>query len=298
MNYTQFKETVSDEIQIRLGSNYSITLQTVERNNGICFDGMTIKNNEFNISPTFYLNKYYHRYLDGVNIEDICDDIIKVYNHKKPQKDFNVSEFLDFNLSRDKIIFKLVNYDRNIELLKNIPHIKFHDMAIVFMYFIENFENGDATILIHNEHLESWNTSLEELHILAKANTPRIRGIKFTHLNNFIGTIISRDHMLPQINDDIPMYILTNNSCTYGASVILYKGILKEIADKLCSNLIILPSSVDEVIIIAIEESFDNSHILDFYSEMVREVNETSVADDSILSNRAYLYNYSTDEIL
>ena len=273
MNYTQFKKEVSNEIQSRLGNNYTITIQPVNKNNGVCYDGMIIRNNNFNISPTFYLNPYYHRYLDGVNMEDIYDDILKSYNRHMPTKNYNIEGFMNFEKAKSQIIYKLVNYEKNLAILDSVPHIKFHDMVILFQYALADFDDNSATIQIKNEHVELWETDIDELYRLAMANTPKIRGINFMHMNDIVNEVLDINPFA-DATKNCPMYVLSNKIATLGASVILYNGLLKEIADKLHSNLLIIPSSVHEIILIAVHECDDYSDILNYYSDMVKDVNE------------------------
>lgn len=297
MNYTQFKNEVSKEIQSRLGNSYTITIQPVNKNNGVCYDGMIIRNNNFNISPTFYLNPYYHRYLDGVKMEDIYDDILKSYSRHMPTQNYNIEEFIDFNKAKSQIIYKLVNYEKNINILDSVPHIKYHDMVILFQYALADFDDNSATILINNEHVSLWKTDTDELYKLAMANTPKIRGINFMHMNDIVNQILDFNPFAYETYN-CPMYVLSNKIASFGASVLLYSGLLKEIADKLHSNLIILPSSVHEIILIAVKDCDDYSDILSHYANMVKDVNEAHVADDCILSDNAYIFMRNTEQII
>lgn len=297
MNYTQFKTEVSKEIQSRLGNSYTITIQPVNKNNGVCYDGMIIRNNNFNISPTFYLNPYYHRYLDGVKMEDIYDDILKSYSRHMPTQNYNIEEFIDFNKAKSQIIYKLVNYEKNINILDSVPHIKYHDMVILFQYALADFDDNSATILINNEHVSLWKTDTDELYKLAMANTPKIRGINFMHMNDIVNQILDFNPFAYETYN-CPMYVLSNKIASFGASVLLYSGLLKEIADKLHSNLIILPSSVHEIILIAVKDCDDYSDILSHYANMVKDVNESHVADDCILSDNAYIFMRNTEQII
>lgn len=297
MNYTQFKNEVSKEIQSRLGNSYTITIQPVNKNNGVCYDGMIIRNNNFNISPTFYLNPYYHRYLDGVKMEDIYDDILKSYSRHMPTQNYNIEEFIDFNKAKSQIIYKLVNYEKNINILDSVPHIKYHDMVILFQYALADFDDNSATILINNEHVSLWKTDTDELYKLAMANTPKIRGINFMHMNDIVNQILDFNPFAYETYN-CPMYVLSNKISSFGASVLLYSGLLKEIADKLHSNLIILPSSVHEIILIAVKDCDDYSDILSHYANMVKDVNESHVADDCILSDNAYIFMRNTEQII
>lgn len=88
--------------------------------------------------------------------------------------------------------------------------------------------------------------------------------------------------------DDIPMYILTNQDTMYGASAILNKKLLKEFGKKHnVDKVLVLPSSIQEVLLIPYEKSLD----LEYYSELVREVNRNEVDPIQQLSDQAYLMN-------
>jgi len=63
--------------------------------------------------------------------------------------------------------------------------------------------------------------------------------------------------------------------------------LMEKIAAKLDVSLVILPSSVDEVIIMRETEGMD----MDFMKGMVREVNETTVKPEMQLSNEIYRYD-------
>ena len=87
--------------------------------------------------------------------------------------------------------------------------------------------------------------------------------------------------------EHIPMYLLTNSLKIYGATVILYEGLLEQICQKLNSSFVVIPSSVHEVLIVPVQ----NKKELQTYSNMVIEVNATQLPKDEILSNHAYYYS-------
>ena len=73
-----------------------------------------------------------------------------------------------------------------------------------------------------------------------------------------------------------PLYVLTNTYRTNGATVLLYDDILKELSDLFEKDLIILPSSIHEVLILATDEN--DRQNLDHYTAMVKEVNASQHA--------------------
>ena len=57
-----------------------------------------------------------------------------IYSEGTKRFTFDVNQFSDFSKVKDKIYYKLVNYEMNRQALKTMPHFKFLDMAIVFSF--------------------------------------------------------------------------------------------------------------------------------------------------------------------
>ena len=107
-------------------------------------------------------------------------------------------------------------------------------------------------------------------------------------LANMMGCDISE---LPDTGET-KMIVVTNKAKVNGAVAICDKELLSNIAREYNSNLVILPSSIHECII-----RIDNNPDMEMYSNMVREVNETQVEPEEVLSNHAYFFNKETCEI-
>jgi len=90
-----------------------------------------------------------------------------------------------------------------------------------------------------------------------------------------------------------PLYVLSNKEKMFGASAMLYSEQIKGLADRLESDLLILPSSTNEVLLLP--EQRDQGY--DFYRQMVKEVNTTQVDPEEILSFNLYRYDRQKEEI-
>lgn len=192
--------------------------------------------------------------------------------------------FLDFTKVRSKIVPRLINRDRNTALLAHVPHIDKLDLTVVFQYMVSVDDNEQATILIRNEHAERWGVPAEELYRISLENGPGLLPVRFGNISRFLGNYPLPDGSQP------PLFVLTNRIKIFGASVILYPGILEQLGNMFNQNLIILPSSVHELLITPIPpEECSEDNILS-YSAMVREVNRGVVSFDEFLSDHAYLY--------
>lgn len=295
MNYQEFRDNVKDYITNQMEPNKKVILQPVLKNNGINYDGLVIIDPEINITPTIYLNPYYHRYLSGVTIEDIYDDILNTYYENMPKEDFDISLFCDFEKAKTKIAMKLVNKEKNQEILQDVPHVDFQDLALIFVCMIRNIINDElGTILIHNHHLKLWNITDETLYQIALENAPSLLPYKFDDMEELLQHLI--DPPLPFL-EELNLFVLTNAAKVHGATSIVYPGVLKEISRKFNDDLIIIPSSVHEVILVP-ASSLLEKYTFDELSDMINEVNETQLTDDEILSNHAYLYKKDNDIIL
>ena len=82
---------------------------------------------------------------------------------------------------------------------------------------------------------------------------------------------------------------MTNKYQINGASVLLYNGLLDGLAEKLGTDLYVIPSSIHELIIMPAE---DGSLSLSKLSDMVKEINENHVKEEEILSDCAYYYDH------
>ncbi len=294
MKYQEFIEIVKKHVALNISDAHRVVLQPVQKNNGTTYDGLIIIDPVLNISPTIYLNPYYHRYLNGVSLADIFDDILKTYHDNMPEEDFDISIFKDFDKAQKRIVMKLVNYQKNKELLMGIPHVKFHDLAIIFVCSVTEILQEYATILIHNQHLDMWGITLNDLYQIAMTNTPKILPSCYERMEEYFERVM--EDSIPFLSD-LNMYLLTNQLKIHGATCMVYPGLLKTIADKLEDNLVIIPSSIHELLILP-ERSTRNEYSLSDLKDMICEVNETQLTDDELLSDHAYIYNRESDEIV
>jgi len=293
MNYQTFINNVVQHVSETLHKGQKVVLQPVIKNNGMVYDGLVIMDPVLNISPTIYLNPYYHRFLNGVSMDEIYKDILRTYYKNLPTKDFDISSFRDFEKARQKIIFKLVNKEKNKELLEDVPYVEFLDLALVFVCIVNNFRKEYATILIHNQHVNLWGVDTETLYQIALKNTPTWQSYRFENLEDII---FNGNRELLSEFQEFDMYLLTNKLKIHGATCMAYPRLLKRIADFLEDNLVIIPSSIHEVLIIP--ESFTkDEYSMEDFKQMILEANETTLTDDEVLADHAYLYERNTDSL-
>ena len=285
MDYNIFKECILEAIAERFGDDCKIEYKEVLKNNGIRLDGLLVRFSNKSISPTVYVNDYYDRYVAGEEIDEIADHIVWLIKNNSLEDDFDPESLILFENIKERIVYKLVNYEKNEDLLKTVPHKKFLDLAVVYYISIKEDIFESASILINNAHLELWGKTMEDIDRLAKENSPRI-------LKPELKSMARHEKKKPEDSDedvlsDCGMYVLSNEKKQFGASAILYDNVIKDFSESLNSDLYILPSSVHEVIMIPsiLVDSVDK------LNEMICEVNATQVPLIDILSNHSYYYS-------
>lgn len=105
--------------------------------------------------------------------------------------------------------------------------------------------------------------------------------------------LIEKYHLTEEIHSMVSncrFHIVTNLSEMCGASGILNTEAIKEYAKNVLhtNRIAMLPSSIHEVLIMALKEGEEKDYNLD---GLVNEVNRTSVSPEEQLSDRAYIIN-------
>ena len=287
MTYETFKIFVCRRIRELLPENASIQLQEIQKNNGLRLDGLTITTKGCNISPTIFLNFYYEKRTYFPDMETLCQDIVNTYEHHRPKENIDIQFFLDYEQVKEHLAYRIVNYEKNKELLQTVPHIRYLDLAVVFYCLLTVTDANHATILVNEHHLSMWNVSAQELYEQTAENTPGLLPYAFHNLSSLISEMIPQKQKTTPPNSFCEMYVLTNSSKLYGASCILYPHLLEEISEKLDSDLILLPCSIHECILLAAKECYSIKNL----KTMVMSINQTELSKDEILSSNIYCFS-------
>lgn len=297
MGYAEFIEKIKKMSESVAGEDGSVQVTHVIKNNGCEYDGLVILKKGSSISPTIYLNGYYEQYCRGKSFESIYAGIKELYLFNKDRIDIDTKSFMTFEGIKDKIVFKLINYNANRKLLSLIPHKKILDLAMVFYCMIEKGAEANTTALIYNSNLGHWNVREDDIYRAAMNNTARVLPASITEMSQLLETYEDYGKVDMGITkeeiESCQLYVLTNDCRINGAACMLYENMLKDFADRIGSNLYILPSSIHEVIILPKFAMFNKQELIN----MVRDVNSEGVAVDEVLSYTVYEYDRETGEL-
>ena len=297
MTYQKFEKEIVDTINKNLPEGHQTLIKPVDKNNGVVLHGLIINNGLCNISPTIYLDYYYDEYKKGESIDSLALQIITQYQRFALEEDFDITVFTDYEKCKPNISYKLINYGQNKELLRDVPHIVYLDLAIVFYCLLSSSRSETSSILIRNSHMNHWGVTCDDLFNVASNNTPRLLESEIKNLTDIVKEIMMDNPTINLDLDSMPeesaMYVLTNKIKLYGACCILYKNLLEEFAKNLGSDLYIIPSSVHEVLLLPNNMEYDKEYL----SELVKEVNSSDLSTEDILSDHVYYYSRKDDAI-
>ncbi len=296
MEIKEFAEKVCSAVKKELGKNYRVELKEVRKNNGVILHGMLILSQE-NVVPTIYLDGFLEEYESGICFSDIIRRLVEIYRQDTPKGQIDMEFFKSFDRVKDRICYRLIGRKGNEELLAEIPHIEFLDLALCFYYAYQGEVLGEGTILVHNSHLDLWDTCTSELLKLAQNNTPGLYPWECSSMSAVLEEIMGDDFCgereetkFPNrhLPDDDPMWVLSNDRRVQGAVCMIYPGVLEEIASRWGRSIYVLPSSIHEVILL-MDTNRGEAPAL---KEMIVQVNNTQVAPEEVLSDSLYYYDF------
>ena len=300
MNFKSFCDQIVSVVS-ELYPECKVKLCDVNKNNGVTYNCLDVARPRDKISEVIYLEPLYEAFLDGTSFMEIIEKIKKARLESR-NVFFDLDYFMDYDKVREKIMYKLINYEKNKKLLSEVPHRKFKDLAIVY-YCLVASKASEGVVLIKNVHTAAWNITEEDLYDAACANAI----IKNDHdlfplmdvINDRLGLRKEKNLSGGEMSEDDPLSclkILTNKDKTYGAAVMLNPGLLCALSRKYNKNFYIIPSSVHEVILVLDDGSFDQIKADRLY-EMVSFVNMTEVETEDVLSDNIYYYDRAEDEL-
>lgn len=284
MNYQEFVGSVTGFLRESLPGGTRLQLIPLEKNNGIIMDGLSVRKEGKRVAPMIYLDSYYREYLDGRSLRGICDQILECCEDSDFEEHFDVDFFREPERVRPTVAYRLINYEKNRELLQEIPHLPFLDLAVIFYSLLTDTPVGHATVLIRNSHLELWGKNTSWLYEAAKENTEKLLPKRLVSMEDMIYEL-SEGKQEPEYAG-VPMYVLTNSRKSFGAACLLYDGVLGECFRRLEESYYLIPSSVHEVILIPASAVGDSRELC----ALVQEMNRTQVRSTEVLSDTVYLY--------
>ena len=299
MDMEQFAKSIKERLE-RLGRFEEVRLHNVPKNNGITYCGLLLRNGGDKVIPTIYLEPFFEDYKDGEDMDEIVRQILEIYENALCGS-VDISFFREFATVKDRLRTKLINREANAELLEKVPYREFLDLAVVYYADCQDPQIGGA-IQIYNSNMEKWGVTEKDLWEAASAITSERLPEKIAYMEDIMAEMFaglgSGDSErcncgMEKGSGFVPLLVITNTQRRNGAVAILYEGILKRAADKIGSDLFILPSSVHEVIAVSV----NGARGADTLKKSVMMVNRNELPPEEVLSDNVYIYRREQDSL-
>lgn len=258
MNYDLFKEVVAEKFKEFMPEeykDYKVDVHSITKVNQT-MDGINLVptgGDRLSTSPTIYINNMYEHYKECEDLQEVlqsaAESMVKAFVEAP-----NVSPKVDFDTAKDNIIMVLVNTEQNKGMLENIPSRQFQDLSIIYRWVVDKDRDGISSTIVNNGLAEKLGMNEEQLYKAAVENTVRLFPPTVKSMNDVIRDMMMADGMPGEIADmmigEVPeenmMYIISNDRGVNGAASMLYEDNLHKLAEKLETDLYIMPSSLHE----------------------------------------------------
>ena len=306
MNEREFYADIKERIIAFLPEQYAtaqITLTTKVKNNDLEQTGILVRMPQETATPVIYLDAYFRQYEEGRGMEDILTEIAGIRDRAVPESISALgADFLsDYENVRPLLQMRIYDTEKNEKRLSRIVHHSFGDYSCAYSVLLSS-GNGEHSMsaMVTPELMETWGITKKKLHedtVLADLE----RGPCLIPMSNmmfdFMGTgesvnLFDGDHIPLKEGpvEEETLFILTNKEKVNGAGLILNQTVQEKIADIVGGNYYVLPSSIHEVLIMPDVHDRGLAGAVQL-TQMVRSINETTVAPEDVLSDRVEYYD-------
>ena len=282
-------EQVREALQRRLGDDWNVKEFDKITNNDKKVHGLSCRPEGGCFAPTLYIEDF-EKALDG-DPERIAEEMVKTVT-----KHMELGEYTTIQdrakgilFSREevlkRVVPRIISRSMNTERLEKLVSTDWLDLSVI--YTVQVIENGAVTIT--KMLAEEIGVTAEELHEAALKNYRKEKMV-INRISDFTDMMLGgRSSEIP----DAPMLVITTEDLRNGATAILIEDIFKDISERSGVDLLIIPSSVHEVLVIPDCEEINSKEAC----RWIKEVNRSVLEEEDILSDSLYSFKRETGKI-
>jgi hypothetical protein len=254
----------------------------IEKSNGVLKPAVTIVSG--NIGAIHYLENYAGSTDTEWNDDDareIARTIAEV-NEDVPKPDFSVDSC---NPNKHPIFYKLLNYEKNKKFECALSERLF-DLILVPYVLVNASDEGVSSYRLTDEIIERSSVDCgKEAREAIKENTRTLFG---SIVRSDIVTAIENLTSGIEIPDEgQKLFVLSNAHGMFGAASVVLSDAIDDLARERDSDLWVMPSSIHEILAIAMSDCTMNA---DEMRALVKDVNAACVNSEDFLSDSIYAY--------
>ena len=295
LNRKGFTELLSEIILAALGEEYQTELSLIRKNNGVMKEVLYVRKKESECMPCFYTEELYASYCNGENEVGLAEQMVNIVLNECAIVRREAQKYLTKEWMSEHLFLRLIQFEKNREWLENAVYIPWLDLAAVVYVLTEDDETGVKSFLLPKSSWEELDVGAPEEYFPKLAeNTARLFPEKLWRIETNTeeeNAGCYRFFRLAEEDKDALsencLHVLSNYRKINGAATILYPKVLEQIYEGFSGNFFVIPSSIHEVLLI--KETRETEE--EFLNRMVREVNESQVEPEEVLSDHVYYYS-------
>lgn len=269
------------------GEGYEVTSAEIQKNNGVILQAVVIRKDGKGASPVIYIDDKVDQIEAGyADAKGMAEEIFRVYRVNE-FTDQDSREMIGKRYILDNVVYQIVNAERNTGRLADVPSRPVENLAAIYRVIVK-LEGYTGSYTVSNRIMRNAGISFDELEKAARENTER-EGFEIRTMAEIMGELVGFDH---DMNGGPSVFVMTNKERMNGAAILLYEDQLAMLADRMQEDFFIIPSSIHELLAIPVSQAE-----YDVLKSMVKEVNDTQVMPEEILSYEVYRYYRETGEL-
>lgn len=283
-NFYEFMRWVLPDL---LGDQFNVEFKSIIKRNDTSVDVMEIadKRNP-DMSATFPTEPLFQMVEDGLSLKGLINFISESLMFPPEALVDEKAFFKDYETLQKHLSLSIVDRSSNRCWLKDKiwrPMGDFGEFAIVCcMKHTDPQKLGCdlLTAMLKKEHSGMLDVSVDELWETAEANFSSAN----YEIMSLVDALRDEDVLIPkELEPKVKLYVLSTVDHTYGATLITRADVLKEVGDMLGDNFYILPTSIDEVAIVAEHDLFDLQELENLLWELNKDLDPQEKLSDKVL---------------
>ena len=197
----------------------------------------------------------------------------------------------DYESMRNELFIKVCNAETNRDLLEQVPHTRYEDLAVTYHVRLDIPGEGITSVMLTHDIIRQSGFPADRIRGDAFRSSMKRFPVVVDTMENVLTSLLAEEEKgsgsFRDIGGSAPVLMVTNTVKFNGAAALFYPGVMDDVAERLGGDYYILPSSIHEVIAVPADGRRDWRGL----ERMVRNINHSQVAPAEQLSDHVYRYD-------
>lgn len=243
-----------------------------------------------------HVDELYTAYQDGAKLNAIINYISNDVLHAKNNNIYDKTKTLmNYDTAKNRLFVRLLNCDRNADVLKNVVHKTLGDIALTVCAIVDDNREDVISTKILKFMVKKWGKTETDIFNEALENTYRATPPRIYKLEEMIfNREYTGDSFMESCDEDVISKdgmgnCLSTTIKTNGAVAVFLPGVAEHLAELLNSDFYMAFTSIHEVMIHNAKK-VDPEDLKSVLTDTIRE----TIPEEDYLTSRIYKYNRRT----